>query len=293
MKTKTSSRALPLRHVALLAMLLHPWAAMAGGAAAETAASKAPQPPPAPAALHAPAPPNSRTAGTLAVAASNPARLQSKPEQVSVPTVAIDTGRMPASGHSGTAFAYNRRFADSLSRALLARGVAVKRIPAALSPAERASAAAGATLLVSVNHESPSTQALKQQAAAHSGYAVAVSRQQGASLPMALNCSRQVAAALSSTGRGHSLLHAVSGRSAAAGKHPWVDEALGVQAQDDLPVLKLAPVPALRLQAAVLSNPAEGKRAQDPTWTRLQAQAVARGLAACLGRAGVVEHKQP
>lgn len=291
MMTKTSNRALPLRHVTLLAMLLPAWAAAAGSPAA-VAVSPAPQTSPAPAARPASAPPVARTAGGPAPAASAPARLQTQPKRRSVPTVAIDTGRMPAPGHSGTAFAYNRRFADSLSTALLARGVAVKRIPTALSPEARAHAAAGATVLVSVNHETPSSQALQQQAAAHSGYAVTVSRQQGTALPLALTCSRQVAAALLSTGRGHSLLHAVSGRGAAGGKYPWVDETLGVQAQDDLPVLKLAPVPALRLQAAVLSNPAEGKLAHDPAWTRQQAQAVARGLVACLGQHGAVEPKQ-
>ena len=202
--------------------------------------------------------------------------------------MAIDIGRQPKvakgqpPGAGQAEFAFNQRLADQLSLALLAQKVAVKRIPSGLTPAQRAKAAAGATLLVSVNHEVLAG-AQQRQAARFSGYTLAVSRQQAVGLPVALGCARQVSAALMATGRQHSLLYAAKAKQLTGSPaRPWADDVLGVQVQDDLPVLKLAPVPALRLQVAVLANAADGQHAQDVAWTRTQAQAAAKGLVACL-----------
>lgn len=221
-----------------------------------------------------------------AASANSPAAAHDRP--TGLPTVAIDIGREPKvakgqpPGAGQAEFAFNQRLADQLAGALLAQKVAVKRIPSGLTPAQRAKAAAGATLLVSVNHEVLAG-AQQRQAAGFSGYALAVSRQQAAGQPMALGCARQVSAALMATGRQHSLLYAASAKQPPGSTaRPWADAVLGVQAQDELPVLKLAPVPALRLQVAVLANAADGQHAQDAAWTRTQAQAAAKGLVACL-----------
>ena len=222
----------------------------------------------------------------LAASANNPGTAHNRP--TGLPTVAIDIGRQPkvakgqppGAGHAE--YAFNQRLADQLASALLSQKVAVKRIPSGLTPAQRANAAAGATLLVSVNHE-VLTNAQQPQASGFSGYTLAVSRQQAVGLPVALGCARHVSAALMATGRQHSLLYAANAKQPSGSTaRPWADAVLGVQAQDDLPVLKLAPVPALRLQVAVLANPADGQHAQDSAWTRTQAQAAAKGLVACL-----------
>lgn len=273
-------------HAVAAAPLATPTAAPAAAApvspAARTpAAFAAPSTAPAkPAAAGASA---SQTAATPSAAQAAPAR----GPKMAVPTVAIDVGRKPVAANGqphavGQAeFAFNQRFADQLALALLAQQVAVKRIPVGLPPAQRAKAAAGATLMVSVNHEVPAA-AEASKAASHSGYTLAVSRQQAAEAAAALACARHVSAALLKTGRSHSLLHAPSTQATAPGQRPWADSVLGVQVQADLPVLKLAPVPALRLQVAVLANPGEARHSQDPAWTRAQASAVAKGVVACL-----------
>lgn len=197
-------------------------------------------------------------------------------------TVALDVGRAPGAGagDAGQAeFAFNQMVAELLARELLLQKIAVKRIPAGLTPPQRASAAAGSSLMVSVNHEAL-TGGQRARAAPFSGYSVAVSRRQDPALqPVALGCARQVASALLATGRNHSLLHTTP---KAGDLLPWADKVLGVQAHDSLAVLTLPPVPALRLQLVVASNPSEGRHMQDPVWTRLQAVAVAKGLSRCL-----------
>lgn len=303
----------PLRKATLLALLLPALATAANNppAAKQTSPASAPAqvtPTPAPAPTPTPAlapsqaaakapaqhranpaqPPALASAQSPARAASanSPAAAHDRP--TGLPTVAIDIGRQPkaATGQPPAQgqieFAFNQRLADQLARALLAQKVAVKRIPSGLTPAQRAQAAAGATLLVSVNHEVLAG-AQQLQAAGFSGYSLSVSRQQAAGLPVALDCARQVSAALLATGRQHSLLHAANAKQPSGSPaRPWADAVLGVQAQDELPVLRLAPVPALRLQVAVLANAADGQHAQDAAWTRTQAQAAAKGLVACL-----------
>lgn len=197
-----------------------------------------------------------------------------------LPTVALDMGRAPAAGPAAAGqaeYAYNQRVAEQLERALLSLKIAVKRIPAGLSPTQRANAAAGSTLLVSVNHEVVSKHGM---AAQFVGFGLAVSRLQApANLASALACARYTASALIVTGRRNSLLQAGT---AISDEHAWADTILGVQAQDGLAVLRLAPVPAMRLQVVVATNPRESQHMQNATWTRAQAQAVAQGLSRCL-----------
>jgi N-acetylmuramoyl-L-alanine amidase len=268
-------------------------------------------------------PPAARPPATAGSEAPSTTLLRGKPVLSSlhgatasaVPLVAIDTGRNPMVSAKAKAvgkaeFDLNQRLAEALERALLARKVAVKRIPSSLTPTQRAQAAAGTVLLVSVNHEVLSA-AQRQRAMGSAGYSIAVSDRPAVTFPAALECAKQVAVALQTSGRSQAIwatdgealfasqqaLPAKPAPSAALApgietkpsgltehwqQRPWLNRILGVQQHSNLPVLNRSPVPALRLQAAVLTNPTDARLARDATWVEGQARAMAKGIAGCL-----------
>ncbi|MBQ0942251.1 N-acetylmuramoyl-L-alanine amidase [Ideonella sp. 4Y16] len=249
----------PLMMAATLALFCHPLQAAPAAAAPAASSPKLARAPMA-------------TPAASAVTPSNAAQSAQPARSGRLLRVAIDIGRQPAGEPGQAEFRLNQALGSALARELMLQQVTVLAIPPGLSPAQRARAAEGSDLLLSVNHETL-TDAQRQQAQGASGFKVALAGRQAAD-PVALGCARGVAQALVKGGRPHA--------AAVVPMRPLLDVSLGVQRQDDLAVLNAASVPAMRLQVAVLANPAEARQAGNAKWVTQQAQQISQALDRCL-----------
>lgn len=209
--------------------------------------------------------------------------------------IAVDVGHSPAhpgavSARGRPEFEFNRDLAHVIGAALERRGFAVRLINAEgdiKSLRARPEAAAGATLLLSVHHDSVQPRYMdswevwgirRQYSDRFSGFSLFVSRvNPGAA--KSLTCASAIGQALRGAGRAPSLYHAepIPGEN-----RPFADAENGVHYFDDLVVLKLAIQPAVLLEAGVIANRQEELLLAQPQHREAIAAAVADGLARCL-----------
>ena len=211
------------------------------------------------------------------------------------PLVAIDVGHFAAepgaiSARGRPELEFNRDLALEVRTALEARGARVLLIGAAGDMgvlSRRTDAARGASLLVSVHHDSAQPHYL--EAWTHdgetrrftdrfAGFSLFVSRRNPA-VAASLACASAIGAALRAAGFAPSLYHAepIPGES-----KPFADRVNGVHYFDNLVVLHTAAQPAVLLEAGVILNRAEELAMRDPATQRRIAEAVAAGANACL-----------
>src|SRR3990172_638604 len=206
--------------------------------------------------------------------------------------VAVDVGHFLAepgalSARGRPEFEFNRALALDLRDALEAQGDRVRLIGAAgdlevLS--RRTTAARGASLFLSVHHDSVQPHYLEEWrhegetrrfSDRFSGFALFVSRR-NPDPAASLACASAIGARLRAAGFAPSLYHAepIPGES-----KPFADRLNGVHYFDNLVVLHTATQPAVLLEAGVIVNRAEELVLRDPATQRRIAQAVAAGVA--------------
>lgn len=209
--------------------------------------------------------------------------------------VAIDVGHFLAepgalSARGRPEFEFNRELAALIREALEARHLNVLVIGAdgnmsVLS--RRTGAAQGASLLVSVHHDSVQPHYLedwdyegetRRFSDRFAGFSLFVSRR-SPQLATSLACASAIGASLRAAGFAPSLYHAepIPGES-----KPFADRPNGVHYYDNLVVLHTATQPAVLLEAGVIVNRAEELVLRDPATQRRIAGAVAAGVGECL-----------
>ena len=213
--------------------------------------------------------------------------------------VAVDVGHFLAepgalSARGRPEFEFNRAPALDLRDALEAQGDRVRPIGAAgdlevLS--RRTTAARGASLFLSVHHDSVQPHYLEEWSHESetqrfsdrfSGFALFVSRR-NPDPAASLACASAIGAGLRAAGFAPSLYHAepIPGES-----KPFADRLNGVHYFDNLVVLHTATQPAVLLEAGVIVNRAEELRMSEPATRRRIAEAVAAGVRECRGGRG-------
>jgi N-acetylmuramoyl-L-alanine amidase len=210
------------------------------------------------------------------------------------PLIALDVGHYLAqpdavSARGRTEFEFNRALAQSIRSSLEAHGVRVLLIGAAGDMevlAHRTVAARGASLFLSVHHDSVQPHYLEEWehegtvqrfSDRFAGFSLFVSRRNPQSAA-SLACASAIGSALRAAGFTPSLYHAepIPGE----GK-PFADRLNGVHYYDDLAVLRTAAQPAVLLEAGVIVNRAEELTLRAPVTQRRIAHAVAAGVHAC------------
>jgi len=213
--------------------------------------------------------------------------------------VAVDVGHFLAepgalSARGRPELEFNRALALDLRDALEAQGDRVRLIGAAgdlgvLS--RRTTAARGASLFLSVHHDSVQPHYLEEWSHEgetrrfsdrFAGFSLFVSRR-NPDLVASLACASAIGAGLRAAGFAPSLYHAepIPGES-----KPFADRLNGVHYFDNLVVLHTATQPAVLLEAGVIVNRAEELRMREPATRRRIAEAVAAGVRECRGRGG-------
>lgn len=210
------------------------------------------------------------------------------------PLIALDVGHFLArpgavSARGRTEFEFNRELASAIRSSLEAYGARVQLIGAdgeLAVLAQRTAAARGASLFLSVHHDSvqPSYLVEWQYAGTvqrysdrFAGFSLFVSRRNAWSAA-SLACASAIGRALRAAGFTPSLYHAdaIPGE----GK-PFADRPNGVHYYDDLVVLRTATQPAVLLEAGVIVNRDEELALRLPATQRRIADAVAAGVQAC------------
>ncbi len=197
---------------------------------------------------------------------------------VDVGHYAAEPGVVSASGRPE--FEYNLDLAREVKTALEARGIAVRLIGERGDYAvlhHRTRDAQGADLFVSIHHDSVRERWLPR-AAEFAGYSLFLSRQ-NPRLERSRACASAVGARLRAAGFTPSRYHADPVRGE---NRPFADEAHGVHYYDNLAVSRTASMPAFLLEAGVIVNADEDRRLRDPAVRSRIAEAVARGVQACL-----------
>ena len=211
--------------------------------------------------------------------------------------VAVDVGHFLAepgvlSARGRPEFEFNRALALDLRDALEAQGHRVRLIGAAGDVAvlsRRTAAARGASLLLSVHHDSVQPHYLEEWdydgetqrfSDRFAGFALFVSRR-NPDPAASLACASAIGGALRAAGFAPSLYHAepIPGES-----KPFADRPNGVHYFDNLVVLHTATQPAVLIEVGVIVNRAEELRMREPATRRRIAAAVAEGVRGCLGR---------
>ncbi len=187
---------------------------------------------------------------------------------------AAEPGTLAASGRPELEF--NRELAAEVQNALDTAGFTVRMLEAEPQPEARLKAAEGADLLVSIHHDSVKP-ALRREAHYFSGFTLYVARE-GRRPERSLACATAVGAELKGVGFNPSRFHAdeVFGED-----RPYADKANGVHYYDE-PLVRGASMPALIIEAGVLTNRDEEARLKHPVLRRRFAEAVARGVKQCL-----------
>jgi N-acetylmuramoyl-L-alanine amidase len=212
-------------------------------------------------------------------------------------TIAIDVGHYleepgATSARGRPELEFNRELAHEIETQLQARGYATRLIGAdgAMKDlSQRARAAQGTALFISVHHDS--TRARLQSAWTYegteqrysdlfAGFSTFVSRE-NAHWRAGLRCASAIGASLVKAGFRPSLYHA----DAVMGENrPFADKSNGVHYFDHLAVLRHASMPALLFEAGVIVNRDEEIRMRDSSVRQLIAASVADGIVACLKR---------
>jgi N-acetylmuramoyl-L-alanine amidase len=177
-------------------------------------------------------------------------------------------------------FDYNLALARQVRAALERAGMRVRMIGERGDYDEllaRTRAARGASLFVSIHHDSVK-QRLLAEAGRFSGFALFVSRR-NPHAAQSLACASAIGARLRAAGFAASRYHADP--EAGEGR-PFADEANGVHWFDDLAVARSAAMPAVLLEAGVIVNPQEERRMADAGVRESIARAVAQGVEQCL-----------
>jgi N-acetylmuramoyl-L-alanine amidase len=143
---------------------------------------------------------------------------------------------------------------------------------------QRARAAAGAELFVSIHHDSMRESVIATKRDALAGFSLFISRH-NPHLEKSLACASAIGSEMRAAGFQPSRYHAdpVIGEN-----RPFADEANGVHYYDNLGVAKTAKMAAVLVEAGVIANRAEEKRMLDPQVRARVARSVAQGVAACL-----------
>ncbi len=213
--------------------------------------------------------------------------------------VAVDVGHFLAEPGAASArgrpeFEFNRALALELRDALEAQGHRVRLIGAdgdmnVLS--RRTAAARGASLFLSVHHDSVQPHYLETWeyegetrwfSDRFAAFSLFVSRR-NPHLAASLACASAVGARLRAAGFEPSLYHAepIPGES-----KPFADRLNGVHYFDNLVVLHSATQPAVLLEGGVIVNRAEELRLREPATRRRIAGAAAAGVRDCLAAHG-------
>ena len=190
---------------------------------------------------------------------------------------------------------FNLVLAQRLSSALAARGISSLLInpegeAMALAERPRRAAEAGASLLISIHHDSVQDHYKSEwewggrhlfHADQFSGYGLFISGLNPA-YDESLRVARKAGDRLLAAGLRPSLHHA---ESIPGEGRPLVDVARGIYRYDDLVVLKYAAIPALLVEAAIIVNRAEERKARDPAFQAKVAEALADAAQAhCLSK---------
>ena len=211
------------------------------------------------------------------------------------PIVALDAGhslkRPGATSARGVPeFAFNQALATPVANALRAHGFALRLIGVDGNMNDlrgRTSRAQGAAFFLSIHHDSVQPQYLdnwmvdgvkRPYSDRFSGFSLFVSRA-NPDPEQSLACAVAIGARLRQTGFRPSLHHAepIPGEN-----RPLADRENGVYFFDDLVVLKTAAMPAVLIEAGIIVNRRDELRLQENETRHAIAQAIAKGLAACL-----------
>lgn len=210
--------------------------------------------------------------------------------------VAVDAGHSDAqpgatSARGKSERSFNIRLADELASALETARVSVRRIAPDTELAQRSAAAAGASVLVSVHHDSVQERFLEpwtfegrslRRTRHAAGHSVFVSRR-NAKFERSLRHAAAVARSLETRGLAYARHHAepIEGEN-----RPLLDDKLGVYAFDGLRLLRTAPVPAFLVEAAVITSDEDEARADDPAYRAKVVSAIVEGLLATCAAPG-------
>jgi N-acetylmuramoyl-L-alanine amidase len=211
-------------------------------------------------------------------------------------TVAVDVGHFieapgATSARGRPELDFNRDLALAVEAAAQARGLKTLLVgyDGFMSQlTERTAAAAHADFFLSLHHDSVQPYLIETWeydsverwfSDLHSGFSLFVSRKTPG-LKRSLACASAIGAALRGAGFSPSLYHAdpIPGEN-----KPFADKTNGVHYYDNLIVLKTARTPAVLLEAGVIVNRDEELKMRSEEVQKRIAEAVAQGLAACLG----------
>jgi N-acetylmuramoyl-L-alanine amidase len=199
--------------------------------------------------------------------------------------VAVDIGHHRAAPGATSArgvpeFSFNAALARLVTDALRQQGVAAVLLNPAGDPIELKqrpadAEAAGATLFLSIHHDSVQPQYLPE-ADRFSGYGLFVSGK-NPQFEQSRAAAEAVGDQLLKIGLAPSLHHAepIPGEN-----RPLLDERRGIYRYDDLVVLKYAAMPALLIEAGIIVNRRDEEILSDQAFRQRFAGAVAAGIAA-------------
>lgn len=216
----------------------------------------------------------------LSLVLANTAFAQTKP------LIVLDTGHTPEvpgviAANGTPEFSYNRKFVESLKQHLMQRGwdvYDVRNEGDDTSLTKRTSKTTGATLFLSIHHDSMQQTWLDAgYKNKYSGFSVFAS-QKNPNFSKSVNCSKNIGHALVSVGEKPSLYHAAD---YPGERKQLIDTDYGVHIYDNLVVLKTAKSPAVLLEVGVIVNDNEAERLQQPSKIQLLSNAVAIGLEQC------------
>ena len=210
-------------------------------------------------------------------------------------TVAIDIGHSLSkpgalSARGRDEFQFNRDLARRIADALLERGIAVRLINAAGDIdrlTDRPRQARDVDLFLSIHHDSMQAHFLASwdrdgtetpYGDRYAGHSLFISRE-NPRLKQSLACASAIGRQMRDAGFTPTTHHAekIPGEN-----RPFADEPNGVHYFDHLAVLRHAHVPGVLFEAGVIVNRAEELLLLDPERQTRMAQAIARGIEACL-----------
>jgi len=203
--------------------------------------------------------------------------------------IALDAGHSPGqpgatSARGRSEHGFNLRLADEVQAALEGARFTVRRLPAG-SLDERAAAAAGADLMLSLHHDSVQERFLEAWSF-EGARRMRTRHAQGHSLFVSANNTEfdrsrrwgeALGAALVRRGLQPTQHHAepIDGEN-----RPLIDRTIGLYRFDGLRVLRKAPVPALLLEAAVITHDEDELRAEDPEYRQRIVDAIVETFSA-------------
>ncbi len=172
---------------------------------------------------------------------------------------------------------YNRALAADVGDALEAKGFVVRMIAQHPSLGARTREAKGATLFLSIHHDSVRERYISEPQL-FSGFSLYVSRH-NRELARSERCASAIGVQMRGIGLVPSRYHAdpVCGEN-----RPFADETNGVHYYDNLAVGRSASMASVLVEAGVIVNAEEERRITEPAMRRSIAAAIARGVSECL-----------